>query len=203
MGQPTRVDAAACAQKAQEPARTASKADARKTVAPELASRERPELAPILRGWRPGAIGRIAQLHGEYYARHWKFPAAFEALVARELAEFIDTYDAQRDGLWLLGDAPVNASISLVGPRGGEPARIRWFIADGSRRGQGAGARLMDAAMHFAHQAGYRHLYLTTFAGLDAARRLYEQHGFVLTHQQHGEHWGAGVDEQRFDWHAR
>lgn len=55
----------------------------------------------IVRGPRPGAIGRIAQLHGEYYAAAWKFDATFEAYVAREVADFITRFDAKRDGLWL------------------------------------------------------------------------------------------------------
>jgi len=156
----------------------------------------------IVRGYRPGAIGRIAQMHGRYYARDWGFPPSFEALVARELADFVDGYDPARDGLWLLDPQRVVGSIALVGPRGEEPARLRWFIVDDEARGSGAGALLMQAAMDFARAAGFRRVYLTTFAGLDAARRLYERHGFNLTGESPDDHWGATVNEQRFDWHA-
>jgi GNAT superfamily N-acetyltransferase len=156
----------------------------------------------IVKGYRPGSIGRIAQMHGRYYCREWGFPASFEAGVARSLADFIDGYDAARDGLWLLGGDLVLGSIALLGPRDAEPARLRWFIADEQVRGSGAGARLIEAAMDFAREAGYRHVYLTTFAGLDAARSLYEKHGFTLTAESRDDHWGAKVDGQRFDWHA-
>jgi GNAT superfamily N-acetyltransferase len=136
----------------------------------------------IVRGYTPGSIGRIAEMHGRYYGREWGFPAA--------------------EGLWLLDGQRVLGSIALVRPRDGEPARLRWFIVDDAARGSGAGALLMQAAMDFARQAGYRRLYLTTFAGLDAARHLYERHGFVLTAESRDDHWGAAVNEQRFDWHA-
>ena len=159
-------------------------------------------MADIVQGYRPGSIGRIAEMHGRYYAREWGFPPSFEAGVARSLADFVDGYDAARDGLWLLDGDLVLASIALIGPRGAEPARLRWFIADDRARGSGAGERLMQAAMDFARGAGYRHVFLTTFAGLDAARRLYERHGFTLTEQSRADYWGAAVEGQRFDWHA-
>jgi len=156
----------------------------------------------IVRGYRPGAIGRIAEMHGRYYAREWGFPPSFEALVARELADFVDGYDEARDGLWLFDAQRVLGSIALVGPRGDEPARLRWFVVDDETRGSGAGARLMQAAMDFVRAARYRRVYLTTFEGLHAARRLYERHGFTLTGESPDDHWGATVTEQRFDWHA-
>ena len=40
--------------------------------------------------------------------------------------------------------------------------------------------------------------YLTTFAGLDAARHLYETAGFVLEGESDADPWGGGVREQRF-----
>lgn len=156
----------------------------------------------IVRGYRPGSIGRIVEMHGRYYGRHWGFPPSFEALVARELAGFVDAYDASRDGLWLLEPERVLGSIALVGARDAQPARLRWFIADEPVRATGAGRRLMRAAMDFVRATGTRHVYLTTFEGLDAARALYEAHGFVLTAQAPDDHWGAVVVEQRFDWHA-
>jgi hypothetical protein len=48
-------------------------------------------------------------------------------------------------------------------------------------------------------QQGYKRVYLNTFAGLDAARHLYEKHGFVLILQQIGQQWGCEVTEQRFE----
>jgi len=158
-------------------------------------------MTDIVRGYLPGSIGRIVEMHGRYYGRHWGFPCSFEALVARELADFVERYDASRDGLWLLDGERVLGSIALIGPRDGQPARLRWFIADERARG-GAGRRLMQTAMDFVRASGTRHVYLTTFAGLDAARALYEAHGFTLTAQAEDDHWGAAMTGQRFDWHA-
>jgi GNAT superfamily N-acetyltransferase len=173
------------------------------SAAPGRAADAAAQEAPRISGYEPGALGRVVELHGRWYARHWKFGAYFEALVAQGLAEFLGHFDAARDGFWIarLGET-VAGSVSLVGARDAGPARLRWFILDEGAQGRGIGRRLMQAAMDFSRAAGYRHVYLTTFAGLDAARALYEKHGFVLTHEAADRTWGVPVTEQRFDWHA-
>jgi hypothetical protein len=42
-------------------------------------------------------------------------------------------------------------------------------------------------------------VYLNTFAGLDAARALYERAGFHLVDEIEGESWGRTMREQRFE----
>ena len=61
----------------------------------------------IIKGYRPGAIGRVAQLHGEYYHRHWGFGLFFEAKVATELAAFLSRCDETRDGFWTAVATPI------------------------------------------------------------------------------------------------
>jgi hypothetical protein len=39
---------------------------------------------------------------------------------------------------------------------------------------------------------------IQTFKGLDAARHLYEKHGFSLVHEVPGTQWGTEVIEQEF-----
>ena len=41
----------------------------------------------IASGPIPGAIGRITELHGSYYHKHWGFGQFFEAKVATDLVE--------------------------------------------------------------------------------------------------------------------
>jgi DNA-binding MarR family transcriptional regulator/GNAT superfamily N-acetyltransferase len=151
-------------------------------------------------GCLPGAIGDVVALHGRYYAGHG-LGARFEALVAEELGEFMRRFDSKYDGFWLarrggwtLGSVSVDASR-----RAREGARLRWFIVDPSAHGQGVGRRLVEAALGHCDKMGYRRIYLTTFAGLDAARHLYERHGFRLVSQARDSHWGRAKLEQRFE----
>ncbi len=157
-------------------------------------------------GYVPGALGRITELHAVYYHRHWGFDLYFESLVATELAEFLRRMDAAQDGFWLarISDRIVG-SVAIDGgpPAGGtgkeEGARLRWFILDPEYQGLGVGKRLMEEAMAFCARAGHRRVFLWTFAGLDAARALYERHGFTLCREHEDSQWGRPVTEQMFE----
>jgi GNAT superfamily N-acetyltransferase len=151
-------------------------------------------------GYVPGSIGRIVEMHGTYYARNWRLGPVFEAQVARELGELMERFDAKRDGFWIARDGDEVAGCVAIDGRGAPAAaRLRFFIVDESRRGTGLGARLMRAALEFCRDAGFHSVFLTTFAGLDAARKLYERHGFVLAGQKPDRSWGAEVLAQRFE----
>lgn len=151
-------------------------------------------------GYVPGCIGRIAELHARYYSRVAGFGVSFESKVARELGEFCERYSAGRDGLWLaMQDGRIEGSIAIDGPHGDEGAHLRWFIVSDSLRGSGTGNRLLSGAMKFCDECGYHRVHLWTFRGLDAARHLYEKHGFDLAVEREGRQWGTEVFEQRFE----
>ena len=76
---------------------------------------------------------------------------------------------------------------------------LRWFIVSPKAQGLGIGGRLMEKAVNFVDTQGYRTTQLWTFKGLDAARHLYEKHGFCLTHEAPGAQWGTKVIEQEFE----
>ena len=156
----------------------------------------------IVPGWLPGAVGAIAALHAAFYAREHGFGVVFEAKVAQECAGFCTRLDPARDGLWLAVEAGrILGSVAIDGA-GAEGAHLRWFIVADELRGRGIGQRLLEAALAFARRAGHRRIHLSTFAGLDAARALYERHGFRLLHEAEGRTWGAAVREQQFEWTA-
>ncbi len=157
--------------------------------------------AVTLSGYRPGAIGRVTWLHGDYYGRNWGFGLYFEAKVARELAEFLGSFDAERDlfRLALVNDA-IAGSIAIDGAKAAtEGAHLRWFIVDPQRQGLGIGRLLLDEALGFCAACQYARVFLWTFAGLDAARRLYEAAGFCLVEEIDQEQWGKTMREQRFE----
>jgi len=155
----------------------------------------------IHKGYLPGSIGRIVELHARYYRELAGFGLPFESKVARELSEFCERQVDQRDGLWLaLQDGNIEGAIAIDGSRAGqEGAQLRWFIASDKMRGTGVGTALLTSAMEFCRARRYERVYLWTFDGLAAARHLYEKSGFRLAVQQRGTQWGAEVDEQRFE----
>jgi GNAT superfamily N-acetyltransferase len=154
----------------------------------------------VIAGYVPGAIGRVAEMHANYYAKAWDFGLYFEAKVASELSDFLRRFDPARDGFWTaVRDGRVEGSIAIDAAKTGtEGAHLRWFILSDALRGAGVGNRLMQQAIDHCRQRGYARVYLWTFAGLEAARHLYEKSGFRLAEQIEGEQWGKQVLEQRF-----
>lgn len=149
----------------------------------------------------PGALGAIAALHGEYYAKHWGFGVFFEAKVAAELAAFAMRKSDTDLVLLARDDEGLAASLILdlhdpdSGDRG---AHLRWFIMADRCRGTGLGRQFMTNAMAHADAHAGGASWLTTFAGLHPARALYEAHGYTLTHEAEGQAWGVSVQEQEF-----
>ena len=155
----------------------------------------------IVRGYIPGSLGRVAELHGTYYHRHWGFGLFFEAKVATELAAFLGRHDEEKDAFWAaLVGGRVEGSITIDGAHAEtEGAHLRWFIVSDDLRGKGVGNQLMNTAMGFCRSRGYKRVFLWTFEGLGAARHLYEKNGFRLMEQHKGSQWGREVNEQRFE----
>ena len=104
-------------------------------------------------GYLPGAIGRVAELHGRYYHEHRGFDLFSESKVATELSEFLCRFNQARDGFWI-----VSVEGKIVG----------------------------SIAIEFCRRGEFNRVYLWTFAGLNAARHLYEKSGFKLSEQHEG-----------------
>ena len=151
--------------------------------------------------YMPGLLGRITELHAGYYHQHWGFDLFFETKVAVELADFLQHFDVMRDGLWAaVADDLIIGAIAVSGRDAATiGARLRWLIVAPQYQSRGYGKRLMRAAMDFCRQMRFKRIYLTTFAGLDAARHLYEQEGFSVMVEQEDAHWGKTVLEQTFE----
>jgi DNA-binding MarR family transcriptional regulator/GNAT superfamily N-acetyltransferase len=140
------------------------------------------ESAPpaTLRDPRPGDMGWVVQSHGALYAGEYGFDSSFEALVAEIAAKFLTSFDASRERCWIadIDGAPVG-SVFLV-RHGDDVAKLRLLLVDPAGRGQGLGRRLVAECIAFAQACGYRKITLWTQSILVAARKIYQDAGFVL-----------------------
>lgn len=152
----------------------------------------------------PGALGQIVALHGTYYAKYWKLGLYFEAKVAEEMGQFLGRFNEQTDGAWFAQvDDNIVGGIFIDGhQKDDDGARLRWFVIDPDYQGYGIGKQLLNTAMTFCKEKQFQRVYLTTFAGLNTARHLYEKHGFKLCGEMDGQHLTGSSDltEQVFEY---
>jgi ribosomal protein S18 acetylase RimI-like enzyme len=132
-------------------------------------------------GFRPGYLGRMIQMQGEYYDVVWAVPGHnFECMMARQMCDFHNAYVPGRDLLLTAHVGGVMAGhIAVVGFQVERPgARLRWFHIDEKYRGHGIGRELLTRAIDFCRRQGYKTVWLWTMDGLDTARHLYISFGF-------------------------
>ncbi|WP_213774159.1 helix-turn-helix domain-containing GNAT family N-acetyltransferase [Bradyrhizobium sp. dw_78] len=134
----------------------------------------------ILRDPRPGDMGWVVQSHGALYASEYGFDSTFEGLVADIAAKFLTSFDASRERCWIAdSDGAQVGSVFLV-KDSDTVAKLRLLLVDPAARGQGLGQRLVTECIGFARQCGYRRITLWTQSILLAARKIYQDAGFVL-----------------------
>jgi len=124
--------------------------------------------------YRPGALGRMVELHAAYYSEAAGFGAFFEAKVASEMAAFLQDYRPGMDGMWTMAaDGAIEGGVAIqLTDRQQGHADLRWFILSERVRGKGMGSALLERALRHCRDCGMSRVTLWTFAGLHAARTL-------------------------------
>ena len=160
---------------------------------------------PVLSDLAPGDAGWIVMRHGALYARDEGYGPAFEALVARVVAEFLDTRDPARERAWMarLDERTVGSVLLCADPDGW--ARLRCFLVEPEMRGTGLAERMFDALCAFARDTGYPGLRLWTHESHRAAGRLYRRKGMTLVSTAPVEAFDQSTVEQVWEMplHAR
>ena len=180
-----------------EPARD-TLVGAMRAVMRSLDDRPQPSVAE-LRGLRPGDLGWIVQRHGEIYAREYGWTTAFEALVARIMADYLEQHRPGRENAWIAELDGQRAGCVLCVRKDDETAQLRVLLVEAWARGHGLGARLVDACIRFARDSGYRKLVLWTNDVLGSARRIYQAAGFELVSEERHHSFGKDLVGQYWE----
>ena len=147
---------------------------------------------------RPGDIGLVVYLHGLLFAEEHGFGDTFEAQVAASLAEFYLSFKPNRERLWIAEkNGQIVGSVGII-ESSQLQARLRWLLVDPASRGLGLGKALIDEAIDFCKQCGYKSIFLETFSELTAAGHLYKSAGFKITEEKTQHLFGKTVTEQQY-----
>ncbi|WP_179380079.1 GNAT family N-acetyltransferase [Jannaschia marina] len=149
-----------------------------------------------LRDLAPGDPGWVLMRHGELYWTDEGYDARFEVLVARILADFIESR-GPKDRAWIAVDSAGarHGCVFCVWPAA-RSAKLRMFLVEPARRGTGLAQRLLEAVIAHARAEGAEELVLWTHESHRAAGRLYARNGFTLLDQRPVEAFGQPTQEQ-------
>ncbi len=157
----------------------------------------------VLRAPEPGDLGWVVERHGARYSAEYGWDAAFEALVARIVAEFAERHDTKREAAWIAElDGERVGCVFCTAADTADTAQLRLLLVEPSARGSGVGTRLVDECLRFAKRSGYSRITLWTNDVLLAARRIYERAGFTCDrrephhsfgHDLVGEYWSRDL----------
>ncbi|MDP1866865.1 MAG: helix-turn-helix domain-containing GNAT family N-acetyltransferase [Bradyrhizobium sp.] len=147
----------------------------------------------ILRDPRPGDMGWVVQSHGALYAREYGFDSSFEGLVAEIAGKFLTSFDASRERCWIAELDGVQVGSVFLVRQSDDVAKLRLLLVDPAGRGQRLGQRLVGECIAFAQACGYRRITLWTQSILIAARRIYQDQGFVLVDTEPHRSFGQSL----------
>jgi DNA-binding MarR family transcriptional regulator/GNAT superfamily N-acetyltransferase len=152
-----------------------------------------------LRAPEPGDFGWIVKRHAELYAAEYGWTAPFEGVCAQIVADFVNTYDRERERCWIAEMDCDNVGSIMLAKETDNVARIRLLLVDPKARGLGLGAHLADECIGLARRAGYKSITLWTHSVLTAARHIYQKAGFKLTRSEEHQSWGKPVVSEHWD----
>jgi GNAT superfamily N-acetyltransferase len=146
-------------------------------------------------------MGTVVALEGAGYVTQFGWDGTFEALVARIVADFIASFDHQRERCWVaeIDGLHVGHVFLVRHPEQPGTAKLRLLYVDPSARGLGLGQALVRECVNFAHQAGYDRITLWTQSILASAHHIYRNAGFHLVSEQPHHSFGKDLVGQTWE----
>jgi len=150
----------------------------------------------ILRPFDPADAPWLVERHGTLYAQAEGFDTTFAPLVASILDHFIASHDPVAEAGWIAESSGTPVGSIFCVRLDDATAKLRLFLLEPDRRGQGLGRRMLAHCTGFARQAGYSRMQLWTHESHKAACALYAATGWQLTASKPVHSFGRDLVEQ-------
>lgn len=153
----------------------------------------------IREGLKPGDLGYITYLHGTIYNAEYGFDTTFEPYVAKPLSDFSLSNDKKDQRIWVVERNDIVVGSIAIVRQTVEEAQLRWLLLDSDSRGFGLGRKLIEIALDFCQEVGYRKVFLWTVSILGVAAHIYSSFGFHRTEWKTHTIWGRELTEEKYE----
>lgn len=152
-----------------------------------------------IRPFSQSDIEYVISRHKTLYYAERHLSGTFSAYVDKIVYHFVENFDPRSDCLKILECNGVPAGSIAIAKYDDDTAQLRFFMLEPEMRQRGYGNRLMDMALSFCREKGYKSVFLLTISAQVIARHVYETHGFYKTASFEKSEWGDGVVEERWE----
>jgi DNA-binding MarR family transcriptional regulator/GNAT superfamily N-acetyltransferase len=157
-------------------------------------------IRPItIRNFTENDIDYVISSHRTLYEQEYGLSSVFGDYVEKGVRHFIHNYNSERECMLIpeINGRPVGSIVIVKADE--ETAQLRYFLLEPETRGRGLGLRLVDKALEFCRDKGYKRVFLETICFLETARHIYASKGFRITQTHKNPSWGKDVLEERWD----
>lgn len=152
-----------------------------------------------IRPFTQSDIEYVISRHKTLYYAERHLSGTFSAYVDEIVYRFVDKFNDRTDCLNILECNGVPAGSIAIAKFDDETAQLRFFMLEPEMRQRGYGNRLMDMALKFCRDKGYKKIFLLTITAQVVARHVYETHGFHRVSSNDKSEWGNGIVEERWE----
>lgn len=152
-----------------------------------------------IRPFTQSDIEYVISRHKTLYYAERHLSGTFSGYVDEIVYRFVENFNPETDILKILECNGVPAGSIAIAKVNSETAQLRFFMLEPEMRQRGYGNRLMDMALDFCREKGYKKVFLLTITAQVVARHVYETHGFYKVSSNDKSEWGDGVVEERWE----
>ncbi|MDQ1914334.1 GNAT family N-acetyltransferase [Paenibacillus sp. GD4] len=120
----------------------------------------------------------IIEAHRRIYTDELQYDFDFVNFIADAISEFLNNRCEGMDNIWLLKIENDPKGSIVIMKYEEDTAQLRWFLIESEYRNMGYGKPMLQRAIQFFSDAGYKKVFLWTNSSLKAARVLYQLVGF-------------------------
>lgn len=133
----------------------------------------------MIRSFRLDDIDYIIHSHYDLFNKEFNYDLSFREFVAERVKGIVDRSD-RKENIWILDIEGKQSGSICITKVNEETAQLGLFLVDPDIRGAGYGQQLIQTALDFCKELGFKSIILWTNTEHVSARRMYKQNGFEL-----------------------